>query len=141
MSIINRNAAAVNSDTADSWPAWTDNARWEPNEPEPAEPPAVERAGSTSVTVHALAGRFWVDWRIDGRLEDARSFPTVEDARRYAAAIFGDGGSDPDDDGPEWLVSPLEHWLQTAAPEPELSPSGAWVMPGSYDLPPSGGID
>lgn len=65
------------------------------------DPASSAAPGGVSIEIRCADGRWWVDLRCGGTLEDARSFDTAIAARKYAAELFGAGGCDPGEDSPE----------------------------------------
>ena len=146
MSILDHDAAGVNSE-ASTWPAWTDEFVWEPNEPTPHSAESISVGTLAQLTGQADDGRgaFYVEHRVDGEIIEFRPFGTHAEARRHAARLFGEGGAVDGESSPFEIelvtTSALDHFLAGACPdpEPELSVSGRWVEPG-FDTP-TGGID
>jgi hypothetical protein len=131
----------------DSWPAWTGEIRFTIAEPD-VEPEREPLPGPMSVTIGRLAdfypnsapGAFsdavYVQWTIGDQLQAFRAFLTLGEARRYAASIFGSGGcADNESTLESETLTPMQHWLLVAGPDPEPCGDGRWM------LPPSGGID
>jgi hypothetical protein len=128
----------------DSWPAWTDADTWELSEPEPE----TAAHGTESITVGRLADFYprsapdlfstavYVERKIDDEVIEFRAFLTHVEARRYAAALWGEGGcADNESTLEDETLSRLEWWLLTAGPEPEPRGDGSWT------IPPCGGMD
>jgi hypothetical protein len=138
---IRENSLSVQSDIAE-WPCWTDEHVWTLTAPDESSPIPH---GRETVTIAKLSDYFegtdpsvfsdnvYVEWKIGETLQLFRAFETIEQARAFAASIWGDGDcAEGESTLYETTLSGIEHWTAHLEPGPDMAEqgdSGEWYLP------------